>query len=177
VGAPVVRVIEHIHVAWLHAARVFTDHGLDALAHRAQVHRHVRRVGDQVPLGTEQRTRKVQPLLDVDRVGGVLQLQAHLLGDVHEQVIEHLQQHRIDRGAHRKSLRARHPALQHDVVQFGHAGRPFGLDHRGRVLLGNDGRALHLVAGAQVFAHHQRGLVPGTAAVQAHGFSARHFAC
>jgi hypothetical protein len=54
-------------------AGVFAHHGLDALAHRAQVHRHVRRVGDQVAVGVEERAAEVQPLLDVDRVGGVLQ--------------------------------------------------------------------------------------------------------
>jgi hypothetical protein len=35
-------------------AGVFAHHGLDALAHRAQVHRHVRRVGDQVAVGVEE---------------------------------------------------------------------------------------------------------------------------
>src|SRR5689334_23417399 len=57
------------------------DARLDRLAHRSQVHRHVRRVGDQVAFGVEQRAGKVEALLDVHRVRRVLQAQAHLLGD------------------------------------------------------------------------------------------------
>ena len=50
------------------------------------MHRHVRRIGNQVATCVEQGAAEVQPLLDVDRVRGVLELQAHLLGNVHEQV-------------------------------------------------------------------------------------------
>jgi chemotaxis signal transduction protein len=53
------------------------------------------------PCGVEEGAGEVQPLLDVHRVGGVLQPQAHLLGDVHEQVVEHLEHHRVGLGAHR----------------------------------------------------------------------------
>ena len=42
---------------------------------------------------------------------------AHLLGDVHEEVVEHLQQHRVHRGAGRELHGARPRAVQHDVVQ------------------------------------------------------------
>jgi hypothetical protein len=111
VRAAVVRVVQHEHVARLDAPGVLADHGLDRLAHRAQVHRHVRRVGDEVALGVEQRAREVQPLLDVHRVRRVLQLQPHLLGDVHEQVVEDLQHHRVDRRADRRGApRAAAPA-------------------------------------------------------------------
>ena len=70
VRAAVVRVVQHVHVARLHRPGVLADHGLDRLAHRAQVHGHVRRVGDQVALGVEQRAGEVEPLLDVHRVRG-----------------------------------------------------------------------------------------------------------
>ena len=175
VGAAVVRVVEHIHIAGLHAAGVFADDRLDALAHGAQVHGHMGCVGDQVAPGIEQRTRKVEPLLDVHRVGGVLQLQAHLFGDVHEQVVEHLQQHRVDRGAGRVLRGARHAPLQHQVVQLGEAGLPARLHHGGGVLLGNDGRARNGIAGAQVFAHHQGGVQPLAVGVQAHRVAAGDF--
>ena len=59
------------------------------------------------PRGVEQRAREVEPLLDVHRVGGVLQPQAHLLGDVHEQVVEDLQHHRVGRRCRWRALRAR----------------------------------------------------------------------
>ena len=106
VRAAVVRIVDHVGVAGLHAAGVLADHRLDRLAHRAEVHRHVRRVGDQVALGVEQRAREVEPLLDVDGVGGVLQPHAHLLGDRHEEVVEHLQHHRVDVGADRQRASA-----------------------------------------------------------------------
>ena len=39
----------------------------------------------------EDRAGEVEPLLDVDRAGGLLEHDAHLLGDVHEQPVEHLE--------------------------------------------------------------------------------------
>ena len=173
VRAAVVGVVQHVDITALHGAGVLADHGLDALAHAAQVHRHVRRVGDQVALGIEQRAAEIEPLLDVDRVGGVLQLQAHLLGDVHEQVVEHLQQHRVGGGACGVGDGAGLAALQHQVVQCGEPRLPAGLDHGGGVLLGNDGRPGNQVAGAQVLAHHQRGVLPAAAGVDRHGAAPR----
>ena len=52
------------------------------------MHRHVRRIGDEASLTVEHRAGKVEPLLDVDRIGGVLQRHPHLLGDRHEEMIE-----------------------------------------------------------------------------------------
>ena len=78
----------------------------------------MRRVGDQVALGVEKRTRKIEPFFDVDRVRRVLQLQAHLLGDVHEQVIEHLQHHRVGTGAQGQALGARLVAFEQQVAMF-----------------------------------------------------------
>ena len=96
--AAVVGVIEHKHIAAAHRACVFANDGFDAFTHAAQVHRHVGRIGNEVPLSTEQGTRKIEALFDVHRVSGVLQLQTHLLCNVHEEVVEHFEQHRIDRG-------------------------------------------------------------------------------
>jgi hypothetical protein len=172
-GAAMVRVVEHVHIARVHLPRVLADHGLDTFAHAAQVHGHVRRVGNQVARGIEERAAEVQALLDVDRVGRVLQLQAHLLGDVHEQVVEHFKQHRVHRGACGVLHLARGHAVQHQVVQVGQARRPARLHHRGGVLLGNDGGARDHVAGVQVFAHHQRGGVPFAARVHAHALALR----
>jgi hypothetical protein len=124
------------------------------------VHRHVRRIGDQIALRIEQRTREVQPLLDVHRMRRVLQLKPHLLGDVHEQVVEHLQQHRVHRGSRRKALRARYAAHQFQVIQRGQCGAPARLHHRGGVLLRDDGWAVDHITRAQILAHHQGCLVP-----------------
>ncbi len=58
--------------------------------HRAQVHRHVRGVGDEAAAGVEQRAGEVEPLLDVHRVGRPLQRRPHRLGDAHEAAIVEL---------------------------------------------------------------------------------------
>ena len=91
------------------------DHGLHRLAHRAEVHRHVRRVGDQVARRVEERARKIQPLFHVHRVGGVLQHRAHLLGDAHEKVVEHFQHHRVHLRPDRAAAVECYGALQHEV--------------------------------------------------------------
>ena len=124
------------------------------------MHRHVRRVGNQVACGVEQRTAEVQPLFDIDRVGGVLQLQAHLLGNVHEQVVEHFQQHRVNRCTCCKFDSALCSSVQHQVVKRRKVCFPAGLNHRRCILLGNDGRAGDDVTGPQVFAHYQRSIMP-----------------
>ena len=97
VGAAVVGVVEDIDVAAADPAAVALDHHLDGLAHGAEVHRHVRGVGDQAAVGVEDRAGEVEPLLDVDRVRGGLQAHAHLFGHRHEQVVEDLQHHRVGR--------------------------------------------------------------------------------
>ena len=60
------------------------------------MHRHVGRVGDQRTLAVEHGATEIQALLDVHRMSRVLQPQAHLLGNVHEQIVEDLEHHRID---------------------------------------------------------------------------------
>ena len=54
------------------------------------MHWHMRCIGNQVALRVKKRAAKVQALFDVDRVRRILQLQAHLLGNVHKQVVKHL---------------------------------------------------------------------------------------
>jgi hypothetical protein len=41
------------------------------------------------PDAVENRAGEIEPLLDVHRGGGFLQRLAHLLGDRHEEVVEH----------------------------------------------------------------------------------------
>ena len=94
----VIWIVQYIDIAAAHL-RIAVDDGADRLAHRTEVHRHVRRVGDQRAGCIEQRAAEIQALLDIDRIGGVLQTQAHLFGDVHEDVVEQLQQ-RWDRHAY-----------------------------------------------------------------------------
>ena len=92
------------------------------------MHRHVRRIGDERGVAVKHRTGEIEPLLDVDGIGGVLQRHAHLFGDRHEQVVEDFEQDRIglcaDRGV---SLFDFRPAQQQMVLR-GHRGLPAGFD-------------------------------------------------
>ena len=101
VRAAVVGRVEHVDIARPHRAGPLADDRLDALAHRAQVHRQVRRIRHQAAMAIEDGAGEVKPLLDVDRLRGIGQRRPHLLGDRHEQVVEDLQHHRIDVGADR----------------------------------------------------------------------------
>ena len=85
---------------------------------------------------------EIQALLDVDRVGGILQPQAHLLGDRHEQVVEHFEHHRIDTGADGGAVRARLDAREHQVIERRHIRLPAGLNHGRGVGFRDDRRAL-----------------------------------
>src|SRR3546814_2909393 len=53
VGAAVVGGVQRVDVTRPHGRPVLADHRLDRLAHGAEMHRHVRRVGDQVAVGVE----------------------------------------------------------------------------------------------------------------------------
>ena len=147
VGAAVVGVVEDVDVAAADPAGVALDHHLDGLAHGAEVHRHVRGVGDQAAVGVEDRAGEVEPLLDVDRVRGGLQAHAHLFGYRHEQVVEDLQHHRVGGRADVRPVRPRGDAGQQQVAAAGHHGLPARLDHGGGQFLGDDGRAVDDVPG------------------------------
>jgi hypothetical protein len=79
--AAVIGRVDDEDVAEGDSALVLADYGFDRTVHRAEMHRHVRRVGDQRAVMREHRAGEVETFLDVDRVGGVLQRHAHLLGD------------------------------------------------------------------------------------------------
>ena len=55
-GSPVVGVVQNIHIAGLHSTCVISNHRFDALAHRAQMHRHVWGIGNQLALLIEDGT-------------------------------------------------------------------------------------------------------------------------
>ena len=128
----------------------------------------MRRVGDKLALGVEQRAGKIQPLLDVDRIGGRLQPQAHLLRYRHVQVVEHLQHHRIDRGADGDARRARLDAFEHQMIECSDLGLPAGLDHGGGVGFGDDRRPFDFVARMQDFAQEYRRALRLAAGVHVH---------
>ncbi len=93
------------------------------------------------PVGVEHRAGEVEPLLDVDRIGRVLQRHAHLLGDRHEEVVEDLEHDRVDVRAERGLGPKRLHAGEHDVVELGHLRPPARLDDDGLRRLDDDRRA------------------------------------
>ena len=147
VGAAVVGRVHHVDVARLERAAVRREHRANRLAHGAQVDRDVRRVGDQVALGIEHGAGEIQPLLDVHRVGGVLERDPHLLGDRHEEVVEHLQHHGVALGADGEGALQRDDAGEDQVALRREFRLPAGLDHRRRRLLADDRGAGNAVAG------------------------------
>ena len=88
--------VDQVRVARTQVPAVGLHHRRDARAHRAQVHRHVRRVGNQLRLRVEDCTGEVEPLLDVYRAGGLLKHDAHLFGDMHEEPVHHLETGRVE---------------------------------------------------------------------------------
>jgi len=171
--AAVVGRVEHEHVARLHRARTPVDDRADTLAHRPQMHRHMRRIGDQVALRVEQRARKVETLLDVHGVRRVRERHAHLLGDRHEQVVEHFQQHGVGIGADRMRALDRHDALEKEMIEGGQRRAPPVLDHRRRIGLADHRRPVDRVAGTQILAREHGGVMPCAVRVEPIGAQRR----
>ena len=92
--------------------------------------RNMRRIGDEVAGPIEERAGEIQPFLDVDRRGGVLQRHPHFLGDRHEQVRHDLEHDRIGLGA-RGGGGAGHGAGEDEVAERIDPRLPAGLDHGG----------------------------------------------
>ena len=124
------------------------------------MHRHVRRVGDKRAVVRENGAGKIEPLLDVHRIGGVLQRHAHLLGDRHEEIVEHLQHHRIGVRADGVNALELLGAGEHEVILGRQFGLPAWLDHDGLVRLDDDGGAFDAGSGLELVARVDAGLVP-----------------
>lgn len=66
------RMVGDVDVARSHRITKLVDLPLDGIAHAAEEYRNVRCVGDQVTVGAENSTGKVQPLLDVEGHAGLV---------------------------------------------------------------------------------------------------------
>ena len=91
-----------------------------------------------------------------------------MLGDVHEQVVEQFQQHRIGAfGASGNAGVALGGAAQQHVIQPADLGGPAGLHHGGGVGFADQRRSGDAVAGGQCGSFIDRGVVGGAAAPDA----------
>ena len=132
--AAIIGCVQRVDVARAHRAAVQIDDRLDRAIHRAEMHRHMRGVGDEMALRIEDGAGEIEPLLDVDRIGGVLQRDAHLFGDRHEEVVEHLQHDGIGVGAEgAHGVRAATMRVSNDMVARRDRRLPAGLDDDGLV--------------------------------------------
>ncbi|MNK60659.1 hypothetical protein D3C87_798010 [compost metagenome] len=171
--AAVVRVVQHVDVARPHGARIARHDGADALAHGTQVHGHVRRVGDQMALRVEDGAAEIEPLLDVDGMGRILQAQPHLLGDRHEQVIENFQHHGVGIGPHGAAFRQSDDPAQDQMAVRRHFRAPARLDDRGGIGVADDGRAIDSITRAQAVRRIQAAWPPRAGAVHVHRLHGR----
>ena len=161
--AAVVGRVEREDVAGADPALVQPDDRFDGPVHRAEMHGHVRRVGDEPAFAVEDGAGEIEPFLDVDRIGRVLQRHAHLLGDRHEEVVEDLEHDRIGLArADRPAALLLHVAAQDDVVARVDLGPPAGLDDDRLVGLDQQGRAGDAVARRERLAAEDAGIVPSS---------------
>ena len=116
------------------------------------MHRHMRRVRHQSAIGREKGAGEIQPLLDVHAVGGVGEGRAHLLGDVHEEVVEDLQHHRIRVRPERLRPLHRNGAGQDQMAPIVQSGAPAGFDNVGACGFLDDRRPHNRLAGAHCVA-------------------------
>src|SRR5438874_698675 len=124
------------------------------------MHRHMRRIGNELALGIEERTGEIEALLDVDRIGGLLERHAHLLGDRHEQVVEHFEHYRIGIGTDRNPLRQFPGAGEQQMELGGEFRPPAWLDNDGVVRLGDNSRSDNDMPGLERGAIEQLRLLP-----------------
>ena len=92
--------------------------------HRAEVHRDVLGLHEQLAVGGEQRGRAVGALLDVRAVRGTPQHRAHLVGDAGEPRDQDLQRRRIEVAHARSSSRVTHPRAESRPAR---AAQPSGI--------------------------------------------------
>ena len=97
--AACIRCVKHEGVTRFHESGSLVKNHPNAFAHRAEMHRHVRRVGHQIAFRIKDRAGEIEALFNVDRVAGVGQCDTHLLGNRHEQIVENFEQHWVSCGA------------------------------------------------------------------------------
>ncbi len=130
------------------------------------MHRHVRRIGDEVAFRIEHRAREIEPLLDVHRLRGVTQRLPHLLGNRHVEVVEHLEQDRVSVEAETLVASGGAPR-HHDIIARVECELPARLDNDGLVRLDHECRSIDALGGRDLVAQPDGRIVPGATGVDA----------
>jgi hypothetical protein len=141
---------------------------------------HMRGIGDKLALGIEERAGEIETLLDVHRIGGLFERDAHLLGNRHEQIVENFQHHRIGPGSDRGFFRRPGGARQQHMELGRELRLPTGFDDCGIVGFDNEGRAGNHLARSQHCAVKQPRQVPLAGGIELRppvrrGLGLRHF--
>ena len=168
-GAAIIGGVERVDVARLHAPPVHghaagaraapAQDGADAVAHAAQMHRHMRRIGDQIACRVEQGAGEIEPLADIDRGRAVLERGAHFLRDRHEQPAHHFEPHGIDSVRVRRLGRGARLVAREDEIADGIDPRaPAGLHDGGRDRIDDERGAVYFAVAIEAGAvMHRRG--------------------
>src|SRR5271165_3132098 len=133
---------------------------LHGASHGTEMHRHVRRVGNQPSLGIEQCAGEIETLLDVNRIRGVLQDSAHLFRDRHEKVIEYFEQNGICLESGRNARCSRHRSFQQQIQSGGYLGLPARFNDSGGGLFDDDRGTLKARSGRHSFPLENRNGLP-----------------
>ena len=127
--AAVERIVQRHDVAGFQRRVAIVQHRAHTLPHRAEVHGHMRSIGDQSAFRIENGAGEIEAFLDVHAHRRVLQHGAGLFRDVHEQIVEQLQQHRIGPvAAGGYAGGQRFGTAQQHMIQRRHLGGPAGFD-------------------------------------------------
>ncbi len=153
VRSTIVRRVDQEHVARLDIC-VLTDSRCNGRIHGAEMHWHVRCIGNQIAFCIKHGAREIETFFDVDRIGRVLERYAHLLCNRHEEIVENLKHHRIgfctDCCAQRECL----DTCQNDMIMLGQAGLPTIFDDNRLVLFDDDCRAGNSLATLDLLANN-----------------------
>ncbi len=155
----VIRRVQHEDIP-RHHLRILFDDRFNTRPHAAEMHRHVRRIRDQVACRIEHGAGEIQPLLDRDARGSILQHRPHLLGNAHVEIVENLQHHRIGLRPHRMRLRPRRHPHQLHMIELGDPSPPPRLDQHHRMRLHQHRRPAHHIPRPQRLAPHEPRLDP-----------------
>ncbi|GAK34077.1 hypothetical protein AQ1_01973 [alpha proteobacterium Q-1] len=131
-------IVHHHRITGMKLPRKGGHHCLYAFPHRAQMHRHMGGIGDQIAIAIKHRAGKIEPFLHIHRMGGAGQHHPHIFRHAHEQIIEHLEQHRIGLIL----ITRAHPACRHplhqQIIAIGTHRLPAGLHPIGSGIIQND---------------------------------------